>query len=380
MGTTFAVNDVDVGEHESRELHMVESMCRRVFTNDGRVHAPPELSDILFDGGFEDERLQSAWSLWTQAMQAHHATHERWESCWAHGLIETILTAFDNHFPLILSPDHIWTTLVQGFAAHIRQDAEAFRGRFVSHEGKKKLVVRRDDFVMDAPDNDWGGVVTELSEQIRQNVGDARYRLLVPEFSTTGIIERTVAQIGLMDAVSDYFDYHVMTLCGIPSITLEGTPEDWESVRERAQVFREFELDWWLDALLPILDQLVSASRGDVDATFWRNIIKKDSMSGGPYLSGWVVSLIPYILTYEDVGSARVFVRNPHLGTLGARLSMSDLPTSISRVEAQWSYLGEPVSIVFHAGTWGMHYDPETKALTPVLGWMVRRVEDFSSL
>ena len=39
-----------------------------------------------------------------------------------------------------------------------------------------------------------------------------------------------------MEAMKPYFEFIVMYIvCGIPEITLEGTPEDWEKVLDKAR-------------------------------------------------------------------------------------------------------------------------------------------------
>ena len=56
-----------------------------------------------------------------------------------------------------------------GLAHHVDQNADDLRDKFVDFEGKKELVVIRDDFVKGSPDNDWEGVMPEFAEQIAAN-------------------------------------------------------------------------------------------------------------------------------------------------------------------------------------------------------------------
>ena len=46
--------------------------------------------------------------------------------------------------------------------------------------------------------------------------------------------------------------------CGFPRITLSGTPGDWALLRRKAEQLRAYDLDWWLAALLPALDEFVA--------------------------------------------------------------------------------------------------------------------------
>ena len=62
-------------------------------------------------------------------------------SAFANPLVNAVHLAFATHYPLRLTPDAIWTTIAQGFGLHIRLNAEALRGQFVDHQGKKELPV-----------------------------------------------------------------------------------------------------------------------------------------------------------------------------------------------------------------------------------------------
>ena len=199
--------------------------------------------------------------------------------------VEAVQKAYQSHYPLVLSPDIIWQCVAQGFAIHVNKNAEKLRHMFVAHEGKKKLVVRRDDFVKGSPDNDWEQAFGTFSDKIRENIGDEIHGLLTPEFSTTGPVEKASSQVVLMNIFKEYFEYRVRTLCGIPSITLEGTVEDWKMLREKTISLSRFDLHWWTDAVKPILDEFVKASSGEVNKEFWQNVkvAQVDLMS----LGGW---------------------------------------------------------------------------------------------
>lgn len=82
--------------------------------------------------------------------------------------ILAVHAAFDKHYPLHLSPDVIWNLIVQGVCRHMMQPdiAEKYRNKFVTFQGTKPLVVVRDQFIMDGPNNDWSQVVAELGQQI----------------------------------------------------------------------------------------------------------------------------------------------------------------------------------------------------------------------
>ena len=170
-----------------------------------------------------------------------------------HPCVAAIHGAFNDHRPLVLSPDVIWMLVAQGFAHHVNANAEELRPLLVRHQGKLKIHVRRDAFVKGWPWNRWPEVFDEFAVKIREHIGQATYDLVVPTFSTTGAVERAAAQVVLLDAMQSYFEFGFSTLCGIPRIMLTGTATDWQRVAERAADLGRFGLQWWTEALSPIL-------------------------------------------------------------------------------------------------------------------------------
>ncbi|MFT3775387.1 MAG: DUF4419 domain-containing protein [Minicystis sp.] len=200
----------------------------------------------------------------------------------AHPFAEAAYHAFFDHYPMVISPDAVWFCLAQGFAHHIALNAEQLRHRFVRHEGKAKLVVDRPDFRLGQP-NPWPEAFAAFSDQIAARVGRLR-DLVVADFSTTGPIERAASEVLLMDAFQPYFEYEMRIGCGIPSITLLGTPDDWRSVRRRAAMLSEFGLEHWTEVLLPVLDQITRTAEGQPDRAFWRSFFRYESGSGSAEL------------------------------------------------------------------------------------------------
>src|SRR5688572_27047205 len=56
-----------------------------------------------------------------------------------HPLIASAALAFKKHYPLVLSPDVIWLTILQGVAQHIANHANQLRHRLVRHQTKIEL-------------------------------------------------------------------------------------------------------------------------------------------------------------------------------------------------------------------------------------------------
>lgn len=303
-----------------------------------------------------------------------------------HGLAQAVHEAFYLHYPLVLSPDAVWFCIAQGFAHHVALNAEALRARFVRHEGKKKLAVERPDFTLGQP-NPWPELFAAFSDQIGEHVGRLR-DLVVADFSTTGAVERAASEVVLMDAFQPYFEYEVRFGCGIPSITLLGTVDDWKSVRRRAAMLSEFGLDAWTNALLPVLDEVVRTAEGHVDPRFWRSFFRYQSGSGPSELTGWILTLFPYLKKFSEEGHR--LVPNSYIGRWEQALRAAEERKDCMRFQPEGPWLGAipsslasaPVKCVdardgsvhplrFVAGLFGVTQDAGTGALSPEFGWAV---------
>ena len=83
-----------------------------------------------------------------------------------HFLVGAAQLAFQHHYTLVLSPDMLRLTMLQGVAQHIKAHADELRARLVKHQGKMELNVRRDDFVKGAFENPWDEVFASLVQQM----------------------------------------------------------------------------------------------------------------------------------------------------------------------------------------------------------------------
>lgn len=138
--------------------------------------------------------------------------------------------AYADHRPFVLSPDMIWLLINQGFAQHVNANHESLRKYFVNFSGKESLIVQSNKKLKD-PSLLWEEIFPQFTEQIRKEVGGNLVETLTCNFSTTTSLEKTVSEITIMETVKSYFEFiTIMIVCGIPEITLEGTPQDWEKV------------------------------------------------------------------------------------------------------------------------------------------------------
>jgi Domain of unknown function (DUF4419) len=378
-GVTFDVDDVALATSPLNTCKPLEAVR-------ALLEAPP--------GSFAaDESLQG------------NPTRGRLEACWSyaldcvagighHPLVAAAHLAFSGHRPLIMSPDLIWVTIVQGLAQHVRLSPETHRAFLVRHEGKRELTVKRDDLQRGSPENPWTEVVADFALQLRREIGELAGHF-VCDFSTTGPVERTVSEVSLLDVLQPYFSYNVVCICGIPSVTLEGTPADWRKLRRKVDLLAPFGLDWWLSELRPICDQFARAAAGDIDRKHWRRLYKVRAVYGAEVINGWLGKLFPYT---KDMETGKFSRRNDLLDPkveaeirkLEAEERRNDgqeptrfhapgitaeaLPRGLSQVPFTLSDLmaGTKRAMEMVAGPIVVTQHVETGALRPTLGWAVR--------
>lgn len=290
----------------------------------------------------------------------------------ANGLFSACSTAYSNHIKLSLSPDDFKLAILQGFAAHINQNSEEFRDKFVSHQDKKEILVRRDDFVFGSANNPWSEVFSEFADKIKEELKDAKLVELVQSpISTSTPVEIAAFNVALMDTVQSYFSFRFKTCCGIPSIELRGTIDDWEKLIELVMHISTYNLSWWTDKLYVILTNIIDAIAypNDIDLKFWKDIVKVNGGSGGPYYNGWICHLFPYLK--DERSSFSVKNSFDYSKNFGGGISADEIPIGISKVPVKWEYFEEEHNMVFTSGFYGYLYDTETHTISPEISWLI---------
>ncbi|KAA5534960.1 DUF4419 domain-containing protein [Taibaiella lutea] len=162
----------------------------------------------------------------------------------AHPFFDGVHTAYSEHRPFVISPDMIWLLICQGFSHHVNNNAEALRNMFVNFDGKKSLVVQIGNEQSLSSLSTWENVIPQFVQQVSDNTSKELMANLTPDFSTTTSNERIATQITAMEAMHPYFEYIVLrVMCGIPEITIKGTPQDWQLLKDKTNTLRKYKLD-----------------------------------------------------------------------------------------------------------------------------------------
>ncbi|KAF8126048.1 hypothetical protein EV363DRAFT_1402097 [Boletus edulis] len=209
------------------------------------------------------------------------------------GFVDTVIEAYNNHRGLIVRPDDVWIAIMTQFSFFVNGHAEALRKVFVTHEGKRELVVESSGsrYTMDT-----ASMVDRMTALMEEQIDDPSLRdWIMPDFTTTTLVDKTTCAIVMMGAMKNYFAYKFTLRCGIPKVTLEGEKKDWESILHRLEHLKRYGIQTiaWYHLLRPILTRFVTAYDHPThpdNLDFWNRIAHRELGSGPQWLSGWITA------------------------------------------------------------------------------------------
>ncbi len=312
-----------------------------------------------------------------------------------HGFVFAAKHAFDDHRPLAIAPHHVWLMILQAVADHVSLHADELRSKWVRHSDVKGLTVERNEFRPDGP-NDWASVVDGFVAQLRANTAPGVMSELMIPMSTATSTDRTIWGMTSMHLLRHYFDFTVVTQCGIPRVRMDGTREDWTRLFPaalflvRARCMYAFAMEW-LPSLLALLKKLeteyaTAESGGMGDEQFWNTICKSGGRAGSgdtTWIDGWVNVFLPYrgtepntfcrfpLTGYRPPGSRwccswdRWFTR-PRVSNPTNGLPLRFIPKGTRSVPVTWKQPAQEQEIVMTSGFVGIRVD---EWVSPVVGW-----------
>lgn len=369
----------DLFERECKVLEKTEnSITFRV----ERFLPKPKQKNFFYNGDELERRLQSDEYSEKNRCIASSFRNETLGFVGSDVLYKCMVNSFADHRPLILSPDMIWLVLCQAFSHQIKLNHKKYRSKIVSHRGFKTLRVATTTDLFDR-NADWNSLFEGFFNEIGKNTKNNFADFIVSDFSSTGIVERVASIITLMDITKHFFAFEAFfMICGIPQVTLEGKPEDWEKILNKLKIFDHFGLNQWTEDLRPIIREFVKTAKGSPDSYFWRTMIKKNhfwplvgptcSYNSKPSkLDGWFLKLFPF-----DCGGQKTKTAYYHLTNMLPELVNVDL--KYKRLNSN-TMMAETFDLELFAGFVGVEENPATKALRPKIGWMVCEKENIIS-
>ena len=138
----------------------------------------------------------------------------------------------------------------------------------------------------------------EIAKKIRENVKTPEYiDAITADFSLTTPVQKIVSQITLMSSVQEFFEFRMMLCCGIPSVEMVGTEDDWAKLLSKLKVLRTLlepiqnalglSTQWWA-AVKDVFEKLLATYQGSPNKDWWSRIVSRKSFGSGPSgYGGW---------------------------------------------------------------------------------------------
>ena len=209
------------------------------------------------------------------------------------GFVDAVIEAYNNHRGLIVRPDDVWLAIITQFSFFVNGHAVALRKVFVSHDGKRELVVESGG---NRYNMDTASMINRMTALLEEQIADPSLRdWIMPNFTTTTSVDKTTCAIVMMGMMKDYFAYKFTLRCGIPKVTLEGEKKDWQTILHRLEHLKQYGIQTiaWYHLLRPVLSRFVTAyddpSHPD-NLDFWNKIAHRELGSGPQWLSGWITA------------------------------------------------------------------------------------------
>ena len=299
-------------------------------------------------------------------------------------LIQGLILAYKNHYPITISPDMLWILFLQGYSKFMDKYAETFRSSYVNFKEQKTISVERFGiFPKEASKEIWQGIINDFTKGIKEHIGEEVISNLESNFSTTNPVSLTTSQLSIMSAMKHYFQYSLgMGGCGISSITLEGSLDDWKKMKEKFEFFskKDYALVWWTKHLIPIIDKIIYTKSyykqnnivNDEIKNFWKDMIRvKIGKDYDPdIINGWIIKFIP---NYSE-----------QFPKLYDELKEEDIPDQIISCPLNLIVINldgtkTEYNCSLFSGFYGMDQDETTYNVKPIIGYAVVVDSKFTS-
>ena len=295
-------------------------------------------------------------------------------------LLDGFYVSHCKHYPIRIKPDDIWLLIVQAFSNHVNANAERLRKYFVNFEGKQNLeVIYKKGSIKEIDKKTLEDFTIQINEQMKKYLGEEIIQILTSDFTTTNYDSLIISKLSIMAAFQKYFDYTMgIMICGIPYIILEGTVDDYQKIKAKAEKLSKYEFDWYINKIIPHIQKMIEAKMGKADINYFRNIIKrnevKDSIEFGcsppedamiSNINGWILDFFAYEKTKDDklIRFDDKSLKVKDFNRLASQ--MLAVPFTIKDYN-----IGKEYKMYYHVGFIGCDQN-EKKEVFPVQAWVV---------
>lgn len=277
---------------------------------------------------------------------------------------------------------------------------------------------KKEDSSVTSLKQNYRGYLKEIYSKVSISQGDVFGNLCEESFSTSMSRNRIAFKIATQATSRHLFRAQSSKGCGIPFIELIGKVDDWIKLRKKVKKLLSFpgiKLDFWKEALMPVLSELTVAAQGEPNLPFFASICNICSSSGkNKPMSGWLQCFFPYLVkgpldhrlvrnenmigwkkSYDmAVKSSRngklMFSGNfdkEFLNSIDRGVHISNIPNGLSEIKfdlvsekefqdkenKNWYTIEKREKFLFMSGLQYIVQHSKTRAIEPVFGWCTLR-------
>ncbi|KAF2106439.1 hypothetical protein BDV96DRAFT_507800 [Lophiotrema nucula] len=247
------------------------------------------------------ERASAHWSLnrtelrpiQTTSLTPLHPPIVHYKNGFVHGSIR----AFEQGLNLMLRPDDVWLAIIVQLRLYFNGKVGDLRSKLAIKTYKEHPVANTHTAVIET------NVVGKCHPAFKSANGftDPEMRRWIrPEFTTTTPRDVSIADMVMLSEVSTDFERYHFPNGKAPSVTLLGTPTDWDKILRRVDCLPEYGEGCaeWAKLLIAVLKRMVATfyTPDSLELKeFWKNISKKvhvgsDGDNEMETISGWITA------------------------------------------------------------------------------------------
>ncbi|KAL8848444.1 MAG: hypothetical protein Q9221_006551 [Calogaya cf. arnoldii] len=285
----------------------------------------------------------------------------------SNGFVKGAIRAYSGNHHLRIRPEDVWFAVLSQLSLYINAHAEEFRGKFVSHEGKK------------APELHLRTFAEDMGKLIFTNVVNAELRgWMMPAFTTTTPDDVMVASVLMMGRTQEFCDMNTTCTCGLPSVTLLGEKSDWNKIFKKIEKLKEYgeEPAKFHKVLHPVILRFVQSFDDPTSKetiNFWQRMT--DSLPGGgglSYYRGWITAFCFWGAEGKTLWKSQTIngsISKLELdGVVYHMIESDDVPPGYTSVPVKAYRNGYAIWLRMMAGSVGMRYIGDD-TIQPESGW-----------
>lgn len=193
--------------------------------------------------------------------------------------------AYSMHREIVINPHDLWYMMLCRVAEIVNADSDTYRHIFTKEkEGKVDIKIPCDEGTINLD-----LIIAELIKLVPVDVN-----VFIPKFSNLTKGAATACMGAFCDMVKTYYNYMTFA-CGIRSVSIGGTKEDWELFRNNfayiALLLNKADTkntEWTCQIGLHLDSIIDSLDTGD--PTFYKDIFRQQNVGSGSDLNinGWI--------------------------------------------------------------------------------------------